>query len=414
MVGRLQRLVLCAVLTGSVVRPHTSAMQLRAPIQPSQPAVVDVPPQLPTRLLRPSDLVYQGAFMLPGGRIGTSAFAYGGPIAVNQTRIPVSLFVAGDATDQQLAEVAVPELRTGVPLTGFAPASVLQTFVDPAEGRRLQVCAASGCGAAVDMGGELVYHNRLVFTFYDSYDASVTQWASHFTSGLDLSVTGDVRGPFQVGGTGATGFVSGYMGLIPLAWQSAFGGPVFTGQCCISVISRTSSGPSVSVIDPDKIGVTDPVPSTYVLAYGLDHPLADYQVANGLFNTTSQVKGVVFPDGTRSVLFFGRHGLGQYCYGLPEECGDTADLTKGPHQQPYVSQVWAYDAADLVAVRNGQRQPWDVKPYDTWTFALPYNHPNQMISGAALDPGSGRVFISATGINADGRWQLVHVFQVTP
>jgi len=39
------------------------------------------------RLLRQSDLVYQGAFRLPSGAVGTSSFAYGGTaLAFNAAR----------------------------------------------------------------------------------------------------------------------------------------------------------------------------------------------------------------------------------------------------------------------------------------------------------------------------------------
>jgi len=41
---------------------------------------------------------------------------------------------------------------------------------------------------------------------------------------------------------------------------------------------------------------------------------------------------------------------------------------KGPTPTPYVHQVWAYDADDLVAVKNGQMQHWEPRPYATWTL----------------------------------------------
>src|SRR2546423_14916678 len=78
---------------------------------------------------------------------------------------------------------------------------------------------------------------------------------------------------------------------------------------------------------------------------------------------------MVFPSGTRSVLFFGPHGLGSYCYGTGGTAGDCYDPDDGPkgiHSYPYRSQVWAYDANDLVAVKAGQKQSYQVMPYAVW------------------------------------------------
>ena len=71
------------------------------------------------------------------------------------------------------------------------------------------------------------------------------------------------------------------------------------------------------------------------------------------------ITGMVFPSGTRTVLFFGKHGMGNYCYGTGGssggDCFDPDDSSKGIHSYPYRSQVWAYDANDLIAVKNGQK-----------------------------------------------------------
>ena len=97
---------------------------------------------------------------------------------------------------------------------------------------------------------------------------------------------------------------------------------------------------------------------------------------------------MVFPEGTRSVLFFGRHGLGKFCYGpgttdqqlvgrptdggVDTWCHDPTSANKGTHAYPYHYYVWAYDANDLAAVKAGQKQPWEVKPYAVWPFSLPF------------------------------------------
>jgi hypothetical protein len=89
---------------------------------------------------------------------------------------------------------------------------------------------------------------------------------------------------------------------------------------------------------------------------------------------------MVFPSGSRSLLYFGTQGIGKFCYGegtsdpslngkpTPDGtiwCYDPDNSSKGTHAYPYVPEVWAYDARDLLAVRRGLKKPWQVKPYAT-------------------------------------------------
>jgi len=91
-----------------------------------------------------------------------------------------------------------------------------------------------------------------------------------------------------------------------------------------------------------------------------------------------RIKGLVFPQNTRSLLFFGHHGIGTFCTGqapairlwleaspgsIDPYCYDPEDSLKRYPCYPYVSQVWAYDATALLQVKNGQIQPWSVEAY---------------------------------------------------
>ncbi len=187
-------------------------------------------------------------------------------------------------------------------------------------------------------------------TGYSYYDGAGTQRYSHFSRPLSLTTTGQVTGPFKLTGPDVH-WVSGYMGLIPPEWQSSLGGPALTGNCCLAIASVQSNGPSVSVFDPTTIASGS---AKVVVGYPLGSELGPGEATtNTLYNLTTKVRGVVFPTGTRAVLFFGRHGTGTYCYGTGDECNDPADDSKGTHAYPYRYQVWAYDANDLLAVKNG-------------------------------------------------------------
>jgi hypothetical protein len=205
------------------------------------------------------------------------------------------------------------------------------------------------------------------------------------------------------------------MALIPSEWQSQFGGPALTGNCCLAIVSLQSSGPAASVFNPSNVGTGNPVSAAPVVGYPDAHPLGTgWGTTNPLFNGTTQIRGLVFPVGTRSVLFFGRHGVGTFCYGTGAECNDPADNSKGTHAYPYKHQIWAYDANDLVAVKNGAKPQWEVTPYAVWNFSLPFENANSghAIGGAAYDPQTNNIYISQQCVDT-GCAPIIHVFMVT-
>jgi hypothetical protein len=373
-------------------------------------------------LLQSSDLVYTGAFRVPAWAGDANSFDYGGT-ALAYWPAHNSLLMVGHAQYQRAAELAIPAVRNNVSTVGgLDRATYLQPLTDVLAGHLTDVGSTSS-----QIGGLLPTSTALVVSDYIYYDGLGSQSKSHFKSGLNFAALGTVSGPYQVGNTEA-GFVSGYMAPIPAAWQASLGGTALTGNCCIPIISRTSYGPSVSVFNPGDVGVADPVPATRVLGYPAGHAsLGQWDSTGQLFNGSTQVTGVVFPEGTRSVLFFGRRGVGPFCYGpgtsdpslagtpappsgVDPYCYDPTAGSKGTHSYPYVQFVWAYDANDLAAVKAGTKNQWDVLPYATWTFDTPFENPQQAINGAAYDPATGRVFVSV-GFE-DGTAPLIQVLTI--
>jgi hypothetical protein len=440
-------------------------------------------------LVQPSNLVYEGAFRLPPGvhegpnttewehMNGLATFNFGGwAMAFNPDKN--SLFVTGNTQGAMVAEVSIPTPVVSRDLSALNTAVLMQDFADPTE--TLIDDVNPGSPNAKKIGGMLPYQGKLYVTGYDYYDGLETQIVSHFVANPDLSVLGDVQGAFALNAPGCdrndsatfpkclgAGFFDGYFGLVPLEWQSAFGGRVVNGNCCLGVISRTSYGPALFTIDPVHLGVT-PLPVTPLLYYPTDHPLLEpdktlcldpatcHPIVDGwslnstLFNGTSEVKGVAFPNGWRSVLFFGRHGglggatgvpgLGQFCYGPGTEdpllagkpfveivsdvavptgdnyCYDPEDNSKGVHGYPYYYYVWAYDANDLAAVASGAKQPWDVKPYAVWELNdLPFPTLGATRASMAFDQQNGRIFIAqyqADAVDLNTTLSVIHVFKV--
>lgn len=357
-------------------------------------------------LVRFRNLKYQGAFRVPGDTINGTSFHYGGTaIAYNPDKN--SLYMVGHDHHQKVAEVKVPKIINSRNLVDLQTGKFLQNFHDFADGKMVDVTDSHP-----KVGGLLIYKKQLYGTVYEYYDAANRQTLSHFVSQLDISQPNDVKGPFKIEGARA-GFVAGYMAEIPLIWQKPMGGPALTGQCCLAVVGRTSSGAAASVFNPQDLGnrLKTAVNATQVVGYPLDHPLGTgWGSTSDLFNGTTVMAGAVWPEGTRSVLFFGRQGIGEWCYGTGAACNDPVNAYKGTHAYPYVYQIWAYDARDLLAVKNGEKQMWEIKPYDVWQFDLPFSGGMNVIGGVTYDSKNKRIFVSQ--LRGDNKLPVVHVFKI--
>lgn len=374
-----------------------------------------------SRLLQQADLHYLGAFRLPATEANGDSFASGGgPLAFNPDRH--SLFVG--ARSGRVAEVSVPAPSITADIAALPFATYLQPFADPADGRIAEI-AADGA----NLSGLLVFGQRLYGTGLIYYDANNTQTVSHFSRPLTLSERG--AGPVQqVGTRGRTGFVAGYMALVPPEWQSRLGGPAITGQCCVPIVSRTSWGPAAFAWDPADLARRAPVTATPLVYYDSEHQtLGPWNGSNPTYGGTIQMGGLALIDRTRTALFVGRNGTGPFCYGegtadqalanrtAPDGekyCYDPAYSVKGQHAYPYRYQMWAYDLADWASVRAGAKEPWEVKPYGVWPFELPFPEPGTRIGGVAYDPATRRLFVSQFEADRDGYSYraLVHVFEV--
>lgn len=400
-------------------------------------------------LVQPANLQVVGYFRLPGGVHGISTFSFGGrAMSYNPTHGTLVL-ACGNTTDYPvwaLAEVSIPAPVDGATLGDLNTATMTQDCTDVGGGHYLD----GVFGATIFRAG------RLFGDMYLYYDGAGNQRTSHYEFSPDFSI-GWLVGPWQIGPNSLidngnyanAGYVAGYMAEIPEAWRGLLGGPVITGQNDIPIKARTSYAPAAIVFDPETIGgLVNPPPATALMyqngAVG-HHRLEDL----GLVADYSETFGLVFPVGTDSVLYFGRHGTTASCYGfgvyvetsgghtngdlvtqadhrlpVPDGSGDLycydhVITSKGPHGYPYAFNVWAYDAKDLAAVKAAAVnpatasvwQPWEVMPYATWhlDFSRWVADPQSLL-GAAYDPESGRIYLTVD--KGDGSLPVVAVLKV--
>ncbi|HLP02861.1 MAG TPA: hypothetical protein VK163_12610, partial [Opitutaceae bacterium] len=397
----------------------------------SAPATVTTDATDSARLVRPAQFTYLGAFRLPRDTLNN--YSYGGTaLAFNPARN--SLFVRGHEWYQLVGEVSIPTPLASDDVDALPVATVLQNQADITEGHIDEVADEGGTIDGCKIGGLLVHENRLIGTSYAYYDGGIRARRSHFASSLDLAQTGEFAGMFTVGAENP-GFVAGFMAPIPAEWQSALGGPVLTGQAGLAIITRTSMGPAASVFDPTALGSPGATPARLLVGYPSDHPTlgawANEHEPNPQYDMSTFIRGIVFPAGTDSVLFFGTAGTGVPRYGLgttnpaldgqpvPDHPGvvyayDPIDLGKGCHAYPYTAFVWAYRAQDLARVVAGTAQPWGIVPYAIWPFSFPCGfNGDDIVGGAAYDPATNRLFLShfnAAGSSHDK--PVIHVYRL--
>jgi hypothetical protein len=377
--------------------------------------------QAPLPLVQPGELVYEGAIRTPPINSGNSSFGYGGwAMAFNAAHN--SMYYVGHDYQQAVAEITLPTPVIGTSLGQLPTASVLQPFAGITHGLPMNSIGTSPSGT-YRWGGLFVYGGRLIGASFSTYTQPGNITKSHWTHSAQLSdQTG--TGPWRLAPTSLDpGFMGGYMAAVPPEWQALLGGPALTGQCCQSIITRTSYGPSAFAFDPAQLGVaSEPIPTTPLLYNDELHkqPDGDWQTSNtSYFNGSTLMAGMFIPAGTRSLLFIGRQGTGTFCYGsgcasVPADPYCPNDII---HAWPYQLQVWAFDLDDLAAVKAGTKQPWELRPYATWPLTgnetatkLPFFTSCMIARGLTHDPATNRMWV-ASGV-VDGDNSVIHQFRV--
>jgi hypothetical protein len=389
-------------------------------------------------LVHDSDVAYLGSFRGPNETVGTSRLGYGGfgvSVYKNPTTGVRSLFIGGHPHHEAaMAQLRIPDsLGTG-PYESLPEAQFLQPFANVVDGSLATAAGITTTGSPNYIYGSLAYNGRLILAAGEYYGCSQTK--SHGFSSFNLSSTNDFRGFYKIDAFANVRSLGGPMAHVPPEWQSKLGGPVIGGMWGAAIVSCQSAGPSLTVFNPDSLGMSGHAGVT-VVQYPVEGPnrtlcegaqcsasVPESQTSN-IYNLATRFGGLAFPSGTRSVLMFGRQGVGTYCYGLPYPrpadggipgetyCGfDPPESdAKGPHAFPYRYQFWAYDANDLVKVKNGLLEPWQIKPYAYWgiTALDRYVTPGHaQIMGAGYDPETRRLYVTTIY----GESPRVDVFQI--
>lgn len=223
---------------------------------------------------------------------------------------------------------------TDAALSQMPTAKLVQPFGDVFAGRSNEVSPAStnwigGLAVAMYQGVP-----RLIGTIYNSFGVASTG-KSHFILTKSTTAPAVITGPFEVNGTGVSptacgggrdcpdGWVAGSTTAIPAAYQTALGGDVLSGACCMSLIGRTSLGPTATRWRLADAAIA-PVIARRLVAYPSNHPTLGQWITNGesggtgQFTSQNDFSRFVWPQEYRSLLFFYRLGNPHLnCYGSP-------------------------------------------------------------------------------------------------
>jgi len=360
-----------------------------------------------SELLTIARFKYQGAFRIPSADYGQSSANYAaGPIAHNPKND--SLFLVGHAQQHPLAEFPIPKLVNSTQLADLemaaAPSQGFVTVLDDASGGNPQsMDSVSGMLWVDGPNGP-----ELIVNAYEYYDAPGDNTHTTLVIRDAGNIAGSVKdGYFALQGAAHAG---GWMSPIPSEWQTALGGKFIAGHSSgVPIIGRLSVGPSAFVFDPMTIvgvgSVASPIATTPLLDFSLDHPLSsdlsnDAGTNKVWTHLSRAVYGFIAP-GTRTYVtigFSGGHSSG-VCYKCVPTGGGNCGGYCANDSTDYSHFYWLWDVADLVAVKDGTKQPYEVQPYEYGAFPTPFS--SREIGGGAFDPTTGLLYLNVLDADHD-------------
>lgn len=362
-------------------------------------------------LIEIEELVYQGGFRLSANRYGAdyaASLSYAqGVMTYNKQNH--SLFIAGHAHQNQIAEFAIPDITKSRDIKDFVVGDrVIQPFVSVSNKDKIDLSVST-----FRVNGMEMIDDKLIVTYMDPRNVNGNNpYNSVVIANANDLANSQLHGPYQIAGAL---HASGWVSAIPKEWQQQLGGTHLSGASASTFIWHESQGPTANVFNPTgsmlEGQVTTSVASTSVLQFTYKNVLEEahlhssklsnsailfnQDLLNELWTVTSQASyGFIIPN-TSTYLTLGyssghEFGIGQ---------GIRQDTGKHCHGAcPYVAAdeypfFWLWDVNELIAVKQGLKTPSQVMPYQYGKFDLPFG---VQISGGAYDETTESLYVSVT------------------
>ena len=390
--------------------------------------------------LQPDDLVYRGAFRLPGASGGSSwdysgdALTYypGGDADGPADGHPGSLFGVGHDWDKYVSEIDIPlpVISPDKRLSDLNRAHTLRPF--------------GNVRARVGQLDRLLEMPRVGLEYLPAQGAQTSGklylcWGAHFQEDAALRVASHMW--CNVGLTGSRGAwyidgyspysVNDYLFEIPGGWADANTPGLRLGTGRFRDGGWGGQGPALFACGPWNHGnpppngaVLDATPLLLYSSTATDPP--PFHTLAGYHHADEWAGGAWLTGGSGSaVVFVGTKGEGDCWYGLP-------DGTVWPEEPPYppdplgqrgwwgtrfAGRMIFYDPDDLAAVAHGTLEPYEPQPYaaldlDPRLFAVASSQQKHHVGDVCFDRERGLLYLMEP--LADGDKSLVHVWSVEP
>ncbi len=379
-------------------------------------------------LLQIEALEYEGAFIISGYNFGESEANYtSGTIAYNSANN--SIFIAGFDLDGAVGEFSIPALVNSKVVADLNSATILQNFK-----QILNLTPDSNPQSIDRISGLYVFNNKLIVNGIEYYDAPANN--THTTLVIEDANninTSAINGYYSLQGEA---HAAGWISTIPTEWQTLLGGSHMTGNSSkYAINSRMPMGISAFAFDPNNLvgSPSGSIPTTTLIDFDLSNPLyADYDTyedanynvievngttppghtvidadvivgENDLWTEISQASYGFIVPGTRTYLTIGSSGGHNSGIGYKPTQSD-GNVCGGPcayDANDEYNYYWLWDVNDLLAVKNGTLQHYDVRPYAFGLFNVPfqtdlYTNTQEIhtIVGGTYDVASNLLYLS--------------------
>ena len=376
------------------------------------------------RRIYTTNLVYKGAFTYPSG----DEWAYSGhALAYYPGGDPGSLYAAAHTWYDLVGEISIPAPVISTNFAALPRAAALRSPTDITGGWKDNCTYNDDCEyREVDGLAYLPNVDKVAWNLNDWYNVGGYDQDSLGWSARDMS---GAQGVWHIGARPSSndvfhnGKTSDYLFPAPQSFADANleGKWLIAGKHREAGAFGGSQGPTLYALAPWEDG-NPPTSGQNLDALALLYYPEIYACVDdpaechfpGYRPADDWGGGAwVQSAGASAVLIFGRKGLGDGCYGTPEECGgDPCRPSKGYHAYPYQPQILFYDPEEIKAVLAGSKEPWEVLPYEIYSPA------DKVIGGecatlgaAAYDRERGLLYVAEREAGPSGE-TVVHVWEI--
>ena len=381
-------------------------------VVPSNEVGVNLP------LMTIDDFKYVGGFRISskkfGDGVGTSVDFSQGQFTYNPKNN--SIFIIGHPADSAVAEFRVPQIINS---TNIADFEIADQLIQPFSKFYKTYRVDTGINGYFRVTGMEIIDGGLMINYINWYDANgaETDTSVYFKDASNLGSSA-INGPYQLVGAA---HAAGWLSAIPEERRAILGGTHISGsQSGASISSRLSIGPSAFVINPvdsfakKSAGSLDSIKlldfslanmlydkSVYSEFVDRDDILRNFDGKNDLWtNISGAAHGFIIP-GTSTYFTIGRSGghKSGVGYKITQDDGTLCGGSCAYSASDYSSYYWLWDVNDLVKVKSGSLNSFDVRPYAYGEFPIPMDLKKAGVNSGYFDPESKLLYLSIP--NAD-------------